>query len=155
MRNLAFVILAASFGGSAAADESPLTQCARVDDANARLACYDAVAGRSPAPAGAGGGLPATPAAPAVAPATPPDAEFGMRKVDGAMTAHIAGKFTEWRRGTLIKLDNGQVWRVLDDRSAVYPNAPDNAEVEITRGMFGYTMEIKTIGRRISVRRVS
>ncbi len=146
----------ASFGGTAAADESPLAQCARVDDANARLACYDAVAGRAPAPLGVPGDLPAAAAAPPVVPATPPgNAEFGMPNTDGTMTAHIAGKLTEWRRGTLIKLDNGQVWRVMDDRSAVYPNAPDNAEVEITRGMFGYTMEIKTIGRRISVRRVS
>lgn len=157
MRKLAMVLPAAFFGGLAVADDSSLAQCARVDDAAARLACYDAVAGRPPPQPGASGAVP-LPAVPAVVPAaTAPNADFGKpaQATTDTMTARIVGKFTEWGNGTLIKLDNGQVWRAVEDRSAVYPNVPENAEVEITRGIFGYRLEIKAIGRRIAVRRVS
>jgi len=155
MKTLAMVIPAVFFGSLAAADESSLAQCARVDDATARLACYDAVAGRAPTQ-GVGTGLPAAPAAPVAAAAPASYADFGKPgSAADVMTARIVGKLTEWGSGTLIKLDNGQVWRAVEDRSAVYPNVPENAEVEITRGIFGYRLEIKAIGRRISVRRVS
>ena len=139
------------------ASERDLSQCAAVDDANARLACYDALAGRAGATAGSGGPAAAMPpAAGAVAVPAPAVASFGKpAPAPEALTARIVGKFTEWQLGTLIKLDNGQVWQAIEDRSFVYPNVPENPEVEITKGVFGYRLEIKAIGRRISVKRVS
>jgi hypothetical protein len=56
--------LAAFVAGSAQAAD--VSRCVGIDDATARLACYDAVAGRSPSPAAA---APATTAATAASPA--------------------------------------------------------------------------------------
>jgi hypothetical protein len=137
-------------GAVSAADEAAIAQCAAVDNPTARLACYDAAAGRPAAP---GGAVPA-PAVPA--PAGPSPDKFGTNaEYSEKLTARIAGKFTEWQYGTLIKLDNGQVWQSLEERSAVYPKLPENAEVEIIRTFFGYRMDIKAIQRRLAVKRVS
>jgi hypothetical protein len=138
-------------GAVSAADEAAIAQCAAVDNPTARLACYDAAAGRPVAP---GGAVPA-PAAPA--PVAPDADSFGKSAPAHTekLQARIAGKFTEWKYGTLIKLDNGQVWQSLEERSAVYPKLPENAEVEIVRTFFGYRMEIKAIQRHLAVKRVS
>jgi hypothetical protein len=139
-----------------------LQQCAALQDPAARLACYDQAQQQREAPPEA----PVAPEAPAAAPApaAPAPAAASERGIDGfgkpesapdSMTARIAGPFKEWRKGTLIRLDNGQVWKCLDDKSAYYPKLPDDAEVEITRGMLGYKMEIKAIRRSVYVRRVS
>lgn len=130
--------------------DGDLQRCAELKDPAARLACYDEAQQRSAAP-------PAP--APADAPPAPAPAatdRFGLPEASAAtMTARIVGPFVEWRKGTLIRLDNGQVWKVMDDKSAYYPRLPENAEVEITRGMLGYRMEIKAIKRGLYVRRVS
>jgi hypothetical protein len=137
------------------AGEGDLSQCAAVDNPTARLACYDALAGRAATPGGAGAAAVPVPPAPVAPPAASVDG-FGKPPPEpGALTARIVGKFTEWKLGTRIKLDNGQVWEAVEDRSFFYPNVPENPEVEITKGVFGYRLEIKAIGRRISVRRVS
>jgi hypothetical protein len=136
------------------AGERDLSQCAGVDDPGARLACYDALAGRTATPGSAG---PSAPMPPVPVPAPSVDA-FGKAPVSTApesITARVVGKLTEWKLGTLIKLDNGQVWQAIEDRSYVYPNVPENPEVEIIKGVFGYRLEIKAIGRRISVKRIS
>jgi hypothetical protein len=134
------------------AAERDLSQCAAVDAAAARLACYDALAGR---PATPGSGAPAAPLPPVAVPAPNVDSFGKPPPVPEALSARIVGRFTEWKLGTLIKLDNGQVWQAIEDREFVYPNVPENPEVEITKGTFGYRLEIKAIGRRISVKRVS
>jgi hypothetical protein len=148
----AMAILALLMG----AGERDLSQCAGVDDPGARLACYDALAGRTAAPGAAAPAAPMPPV-PVAVPAPNLD-EFGKAPKSTApdsMTAHVVGKFTEWKLGTLIRLDNGQVWQAIEDRSFFYPNVPENPEVEITKGVFGYRLEIKAIGRRISVKRIS
>jgi len=142
----------------------PGSSCASITDAAERLACYDAQAAAPAEPAttpepGAG----AAPEAPASA--TPPatgaenrkneDAEFGLPQTHAeSMTTHIVGKFTEWGPSTPVRLANGQLWRVMEDRRYFYPKVPENPEVVITKGRFGYNMEIKALGRRIKVRRV-
>jgi len=132
-----------------AADDAALAQCAAVGDPVERLACYDRAQQQGdPSPAG--------PARPAPPPGDNPAQRFGLPEDSAvSITARIDGKFTEWKRGTLIRLDNGQVWQCMEEKSAYYPRLPDNAEVEITRGMLGYRMEIKAIKRRLYVRRVS
>jgi hypothetical protein len=137
---------------ASAAAEQTLRDCIATEDPTARLACYDAIMGR---PAGGPANLAAQAPPPPAVPA-PAASEFGMANAStNSLSARIDGKLTEWENGTLIRLDNGQVWRAVVDRASVYPNVPENAEVEITRGVFGYRMEIKAIGRVIPVRRVS
>lgn len=124
---------------SAADDNATLAQCAAVEDASVRLACYDALA-RRPA------------AAPPQAPPRP--AEFGKSRDPERLDARIVGAFISWERGTLVRLDNGQTWKVVDETGAYYPSLPENAEVTITRGLTGYRMTIKAISKKIGVRRV-
>ena len=125
-------------GGTRADEDSPLAQCAQVDDATARLDCYDTLAGRPP------GG------------AEPPDMEhFGKPPPEPVeMRARIVGRVTQWRKGTLFKLDNGQLWQSMDDTSAYYPDLAPNPEVVITRNLFGYRMEVIEARRRLAVRRM-
>jgi hypothetical protein len=156
-------LAATLFASAALAADGGLQQCAALQDPAARLACYDQAQQRpgepptdpaSPAPTAMP--EPATAPAAAAPPAGKPEDRFGLPEAGAeSMTAHIDGKFIEWKRGTLIRLDNGQVWKCMEEKSAYYPGTPDNAEVEITRGMLGYRMEIKAIKRRLYVRRVS
>ncbi|HUR42160.1 MAG TPA: hypothetical protein VM240_13425 [Verrucomicrobiae bacterium] len=125
-----------------------IQQCAAVDDPTARLACYDALAGR-----------PAAPAAALPAPAPSPN-DFGkpVPRADevASIESRIVGTLRQWQRGTRVKLDNGQVWKVTGDESGYYPSVPDNPEVVITKGFFGgYWLELKAVGRKIKVQRVS
>ena len=135
---------------AAGVDDSSLAQCAAVSDAAARLACYDALAGRAPAPSAPVASTP--PAAPA------PSADFGKpeAKETPSLKARVVGTLKQWEPGLVVKLDNGQTWRVTGEESGYYPNVPENPEVVITKTMFGsYRMEIVAIGRSIKVKRIS
>lgn len=127
-------------GVSGADDAATLAQCAAVEDATVRLACYDALARR-----------PATAATP---PAAAPDG-FGKPQENPSIDARIVGSFITWKRGSLVKLDNGQVWKVLDESGEYYPDLQENPEVTITRGLTGYRMTIKAIRKKVGVKRVS
>ena len=150
---LAPILFAYAAVVSAAIDETSFAQCAAVGDATARLACYDALAGRAPATAAP------VPAPAATAPPAPGPADFGKPaelKEAEAMTARVVGTLREWKRGTVIRLDNGQVWRVTGDDTGYYPNVPENPEVTIKQGFFGgYVLEMQGVNSRIRVRRVS
>jgi len=156
----ATLIVIALCGCGAAFGAEPAKDCAAIADPAARLACYDEKHGTSapgPAPAGA----PA--AAPAAAPATPatPQAEFGLEQpkpvqVVNSITARLVGKITGWRKGTLFKLDNGHVWKCIDDDSRSYTGIPENAEVTISQSTFGaYWMDITAVRARVKVKRIS
>jgi hypothetical protein len=135
--------------GTAAADEAAtLAQCAAVEDTGVRLACYDALARRPAAAA------PVVPPAPVAPPAPAVDA-FGKPQEDPSIDARIVGSFITWKRGTLVKLDNGQVWKVVDESGEYYPKLEENPEVTITRGLTGYRMTIKAIRKKVGVKRVS
>lgn len=137
---------------AAAVDEASFAQCAAVGDPTARLACYDALAGRAAAT------VPPAPA-PAAAPA-PSAADFGKPtpepKTVESLRARIVGTFREWQPGTVFKLDNGQTWRVTGEESRYYPHLPENPEVVITRTFFGgYVMEFRDVNGKVKVKRVS
>lgn len=157
---------------AAAVDDALLAQCAAVSDAAARLACYDALARRPATAPSAPPAVPAGPATPtppavAVAPAPPVAApapapgDFGLPKhrtpeERAGIIAHVVGPLREWEPGTLFRLDNGQVWKAASEEKGYYPGIPDNAEVTIQESFFGgYRMEIKAIGRKIKVKRIS
>ena len=130
-----------------AADDAALAQCAAVSVDAARLACYDALAGRPAA---------ATPGAAPV----PSEADFGKppapRVEPDSIRARIVGATKELKPGVILKLDNGQVWKVSTETGSSYRGIPDDAEVVITKGWLGsYWMEVVAIKRQVKVRRVS
>lgn len=138
---------------AALADDAAVLKCRALPDSASRLACYDAMP--------VGGRLAAAPApAPAAAPA-PSILGFGSetvkKKVDElpkSMESTIVGEFEGWGPNTRVRLANGQVWRVIDDSSAVLPRRA-NTRVRIERNMFG-TLFLNVEGSNSSakVRRV-
>jgi hypothetical protein len=59
------------------------------------------------------------------------------------ITAHVKGAFSGWSNGTVIALDNGQRWRVVDDEPLTVRTAASPA-VEIEPGMLGgWTLKVE------------
>ena len=133
--------------GSTTAPPAGLASCAEVADGAARLACYDRLAGRPAETLDA-----AASAAPA--------AEFGLKSRDEpqepeSLTAHLVGSLTEWRKGTIVQLDNGQRWKITSEDDGVDPRVPDGAAVTIRHRFLAYWMEIHATGRKLKVKRIS
>lgn len=107
----------------------------------------------SPAPATP---TPATPPAAAEAP-EPPMVEIIARDDDGSVDAvrmRIVRTRTVGYNTTLFYMENGQVWRQLDDDRVRMPRGDDDVYAEIRRGaMDGYLLRINGRGRAIRVRR--
>ncbi len=152
-----FVLLFVS--GSALADDAAMLQCRSIAGVAARVACYDAI------PVGAAAPLAAPVAAAAAAP-TPQQREqaFGMATVkapksvtpeqDNSISSTIAGRFDGWSGNELIKLANGQVWRIVDGSSAVLSPMTD-ARVKVERNVIGtYFLTIEGTNNSPKVRRV-
>jgi hypothetical protein len=151
-----FVLLFVS--GSALADDAAMLQCRSIAGVAARVACYDAI------PVGAAAPL-AAPVAAAAAP-TPQQREqaFGMATVkapksvtpeqDNAISSTIAGRFDGWSGNELVRLANGQVWRIVDGSSAVLSPMTD-AKVKVERNVIGtYFLKIEGTNNSPKVRRV-
>lgn len=135
----AALLLAAALPAHAATD-ADLLRCRALADAGARLACYDA--------------LVATPAAAAPA----PKVEFGFEartweQGPQAVESRIVGLFEGWEPNARIRLENGQVWQVIDgSRGAARLRDP---KVKVTRGTFGtFFLEIEGKNQAPRVRRV-
>lgn len=152
-----FVLLFVS--SSALADDAAMLQCRSIAGVAARVACYDAI------PVGAAAPLAAPVAAAAAAP-TPQQREqaFGMATVkapksvtpeqDNSISSTIAGRFDGWSGNELIKLANGQVWRIVDGSSAVLSPMTD-AKVKVERNVIGtYFLTIEGTNNSPKVRRV-
>ncbi len=142
---LFFLLAAAGAMPAMAADDASLLRCRAMAEAAARLACYDAIPANAQAAAGgaatataAAAAAPAAPAAPAMNPAFELQSKVRQEaaKVENnTLASSIVGKFEGWDRGTLIKLANGQVWRVEDDSSEiVYLDSP---KATLRRGALG------------------
>jgi hypothetical protein len=125
---------------AALADDSAVLKCRALPEAASRLACYDAM-----------------PLAPVPAPAADFGSETVRKKPDAlpaSMESTVAGEFEGWGPNSRIRLANGQVWRVVDESSAVLPRR-SNPKVRIDRNLFG-TLFLKVEGTNQSakVRRV-
>lgn len=91
-----------------------------------------------------------------------PDAEsrFGvteeMLKVDEPekISARLVGKFDGWSPGTRFKLDNGQIWKVIDRREYRHHETLDSPSVVIRKGLFSYRLSLEGSGRAATVERV-
>ena len=143
MRKALLLSLSLCVCGAARADDAAILQCRSLPEAAARLACYDAMPVGAPA-AAAGFGAD-TLAKPKAAP---------KEAAPQAMESTVLGDFEGWGPNSRIKLANGQVWRIVDDSSAVLPRR-SNVKVRIERNLFG-TMFLKVEGSNDSakVRRV-
>lgn len=152
MKKALYLLLLAS--GAAVADDAAILKCRALPDSASRLACYDAIPVGAPAPAAR------TPASAPVA--KTPEQSFGMetmaRKQEPdqpkSIESSVAGDFAGWRPGSMIRLANGQVWRVVDD-SAVELAPMRNPKVRITRNMFGTLfLQVEGSNHSAKVRRV-
>lgn len=130
---------AAAAGAAPASVESGLSHCAAISQADTRLACYDALAGRAPhdqasvpersaaapvATATAAATPAANTAANAAAPVDPAAAtrNFGLSAAQlhtadqgpQAIEAHIARIIVDQNQHGIVVLDNGQYWKLLE-----------------------------------------
>lgn len=149
------------FGSADAAD---LGTCNAIEDSAARLACYDAAAGRTVKSASEAPRTPAPAAAPAPAPAAS-QAEFGMneemkRKSRGekepaveALRSKISSARLSGLGHYTLTLANGQRWYVADSGASL--RFEEGESVEIHQGSFGSFHLLRPAGgRAVRVRRV-
>ena len=180
----AFLAVGALLAGTASADDvrDELLRCAQLQDAQVRLACYDALASVSAsaatAPSGASVGVSDDSSSAVVADATDatrvpeagaqaaPEAEsgqsltdrlFGMlpgrEAGDNFLESRVVGEIRNPREGTRFTLENGQVWQQTDRTRRNY--RATNPKVEIKEGfMNSYRMRLEGLNGRIRVRRV-
>ena len=171
-----FLAMAIALAGAAGADNlsEELQRCAQLENAEVRLACYDALARMSAARAsekdaatstdgGPGDGASATP------PGTPkresePESEkslaqrvFGLlpgtSDGENKIESRVVGEVKNLRRGARFELDNGQVWQQTEQTNRNY--RATNPKVEIKEGfMNSYRMRLEGLNARIRVRRV-
>ena len=173
--------LALSLAGTAAADglSEELQRCAQLQNAEVRLACYDALAeisaaqpqeassaSEAPAPSGRSSRAPSAPSGDAQAvsePVTQPESEtslaqrvFGMLPGGGEVRqieSRVVGEVDGLSVGKRFELENGQVWRQVDRTDRNY--RATNPKVEIREGfMNSYRMRFEGLNARIRVRRV-
>lgn len=164
MSRYALVLLALAPALQAADLGSAIAQCRSLTDAAARLACYDALPGAAvPAqPA------PPAPLAPASAPAAPvatvsAEQSFGAEALKKppaarepaveAIQSRLLGRIDDAERRQRYRLENGQVWENVDDRSRYI--GLENPAVTIKRGLMGsYWLRFADRNVQIRVKRV-
>jgi hypothetical protein len=159
-------LAAAAAAAAAPSTADMLARCRGIEAPGARLACYDAAAGR-PAEAAASTApvtmtTPASP--PPVAPAPSPEAtraeqlrNFGLSATQiqpqaqgpEAIRARIAGLSADRVGHAVVSLDNGQTWLVADDASRL----EIGQDVTIKRAALGSFLMTTGDRRAYSVRR--
>lgn len=134
-------LAAAAAGTAGAADlAADIARCRALADGAARLACYDALVPPAPAPAAA------------------PAAGFGLENrqptpMSDTLESRLSGRFEGWGPKTRFRLDNGQVWQVIDGSSAA--TRLTDPKVRITRGSMGtFFMQFEGLNQQPRVRRV-
>ena len=183
MRHIPLVLIPILVLGAAlpAGANEALKRCRSIQEAAARLACYDALplddvrapatAPPTPAASPKAAATPLPPRVTAPAPAAPIspapatgaaqpglEASFGMEGRSPAaelpaIQSHIPGTFYGWSQGTSIRLANGQVWQVVDEGSRRM--RLQDAKVRVRRGLMGaFYLEFEAHNHAPRVRRV-
>jgi hypothetical protein len=156
MRVLFLLSLSTVLASPALGQDDSFLRCRALVDATARLACYDAlpVAAAAPAP------VVVAAAAPAVAPSPTPAARvadfFGLpqraAEPQEAVSA-VGASFSGWGPNQRIRLENGQVWQVIDGSSVALPEG--RRQVTVKRGaLSSFYLDIQGINTSPRVRRV-
>ena len=158
-RTAAFALVTGLLLSSAAiSTESGLMRCAAIADADARLVCYDALAGQAtrknaPAPAPAPDRAVAAPTDPAAA-----SRNFGLsaaqqHTVDQgpkAIQAHVTRVIVNQNRRSYLVLDNDQTWAITEGEMLL-----DSGEaVTISHGALGSFMLTSASNHSYQVRRI-
>jgi hypothetical protein len=176
-RTVLWIALGAG-ASSAIANDNALQRCRAMTESAARLACYDAlpiagavagVAANAAATAGANSVATtqlnaAAPGATTLstttlraAPVAATEAGFGLeQKRDEQLkviVSRIVGPVEGWGPRTRFRLENGQVWQVSDDSTAVYNLKSPNVKIE-RAVLGGFEMEIEGAKRAPRVKRV-
>ena len=162
--------------GAAGADDlsEELQRCAQLENAEVRLACYDALARMSAAHAPEADATSSTAGSPgdeasATAPASPKqeseresDESLALRifgllpgtsEGENKIESRVVGEVNKLQRGTRFELENGQVWQQTEQTKRNY--RATNPKVEIKEGfMNSYRMRLEGLNARIRVRRV-
>ncbi|MGB5333844.1 MAG: hypothetical protein WBM64_00980 [Woeseiaceae bacterium] len=137
-----------------------LQACSAIDDASARLACYDEAVGL-PAPAA---NTKATPAEETAAEETAAEKtldDLGAETLPGAsraddkelaVRARVTGCKKDARNKYMFFFENGQVWKQSSDKRVYFKDC--NFEVTISRDFFGYRMLKDGDKGRIRIARV-
>lgn len=143
-------VLVLAAPGLGHADDQALRRCRGVADAAARLACYDAL----PLPAPGAAPRAAAPAREAASPSLMERFGLETRQPQAdRVESHIPGLFTGWDKNSLIRLANGQVWKVVD--GSWLHGEWDNPKVTVRRGMLGaFYLDIEGESRSPRVQRV-
>lgn len=149
----------------ALADDAALLRCRAIQDAAARLACYDAL----PVTAGESKAAPAQRAEPRAQPRSEPRAEpraperqapaqFGLENRPNpveleSIESYIPGNFEGWQPNQRLTLANGQVWQISDGSTRrLYRTNP---KVTIRRGLLGsFFLDIEGDNNSPRVRRL-
>jgi hypothetical protein len=156
MRALHLTPLLIVLAGPVIGQDTSLQRCRTVADANARLACYDALADVPPKP-------PAAPAGPvaavaAVPAAKPPADSFGLPAKPPAgepqtVQSSVGADFAGWGPNQSVKLANGQVWQIVDGSSVVLPRGA--RAVSVRRSLFGaFHLDIEGLTTSPKVKRI-
>ncbi len=155
------MVAAQSYGQESRDYES----CVGLEDAAARLACYDEIVNQQ-APAEADESAPATEPVEQVVPSAagepmPLSEEIGREQLSGDEASGeepetFAGQVTDCRQDAAKKwyffFDNGQVWKQKNsDRLRI---RDCEFEATITKDFFGYKMQIDGEGKRIRIGRI-
>ena len=171
----AIIGLAVSLAGTAVADDLPeeLQRCAQLQNAEVRLACYDALAAISAsrpqhassateAPTPAVSPSAAAPSAAVQAPEQESGQSLAQRvfgllpgrdEGDNLLESRVVGEIRNPGQGTRFTLENGQVWQQVERTQRNY--RATNPRVEIREGfMNSYRMRLEGLNGRIRVRRV-
>jgi hypothetical protein len=145
-----------------AQDSGDMARCAELENADARLACYDEVIGPSSS-------SPPNPEAAEKEPtgtaqrseAVPLTQDVGEEQLDDYKRSEseptiIQGRVTECKTDASNKLyfvfDNGQVWKQRSN--ARLSNRECDFPVTITKDAFGYKMQIDGEGKKIRIGRI-
>lgn len=147
----------------ALAQNDGVPRCQGLAEPAARLACYDSLFPPRAAPAPNPPQTSAATAAPAAssAPAAPPSeavAQFGLPQKAKpteieTIESTVAANFTGWGPNDRIRLQNGQVWEVVDGSSGTI--TPDMRRVKVRRGLFGaFFLDFEGLTKSPKVRRL-
>jgi hypothetical protein len=143
-----------------AQEAGDLQRCAQLEDAQARLDCYDAVSQRQQAsePTAPAAETPEPGDSPEPAPPAPLSDKVGEEQLESEDVEEgpVRGTLTDCRKGPTGKwyfyFDNGQVWEQRDS-DRVHPR-DCNFAVTISKDFFGYKMEMPDSDNKIRVARV-
>ena len=160
------VLCALAAASPSQAQDAALKRCPAIADAQARLACYDAIQPPTSGPVAPQAGalnapapMAATPGKVSPSPAQIDSADnFGFaghaRSADvRSIESTVADDFEGWSAGDRIKLKNGQVWRVDDGSNGAIRSS--NRKVRVVRGILGsFYLEFEGLSRSPRVSRV-